>query len=304
MGLPPPSRQPSIRQLRAFQAVARQGSFRAAAEALSLTQPAVSAAIRELEELLATRLFERTTHRVTLTPAGTSILGETEWMLHGFDQGVVAINEVLAQRQRRVRLATLPSAMHLVAPRVARWRKWSPAVDVELRDLVQEELVAGLMAGEIDIGVATDLDLPREVEAVAVREDPLVAVLSVAHPLAQRRFLRWRELKDEPLALFARGSTYELALGALRQAGVALASAQRLAYSEPLYSLAHAGLAVGIISRLYTENAPLKGLAVLPLREPPVQRRLVLLRRVRRRTPDTHVDRCFEDLVQALKAER
>jgi len=300
MGLPA-SRQPSIRQLRAFRAVARHGSFRAAADALALTQPAVSAAIRELEQLLGAPLFDRSTHNVALTRTGNALLDEAEWVLHGFDQGIAAMHRAVAQQARRVRLATLPSAMHLVAPRVARWRKWTPPVEVELRDVLHEELLAALVAGEIDIGLGTALDLPQGVEAVPLREDPLVAVLSAAHPLAGRRWLRWRELRDEPLALFAQGSTYELALLALRQAGVSADPAHRLLYSEPLYSLARAGLATGIISRLYTENAPLRGLAVVPLREPLVQRHLVLLRRHRRRPGDALLDRCFDDLVQGIR---
>src|SRR3982750_677891 len=125
----PASRQPTIRQLRAFRAVARHGSFRAAAEALALTQPAVSAAIRELEAGLGTSLFERSTHHVALTRTGTDLLDDAEGVLHGFDQGVAAMHGVLARQARRVRLGALPSAMHLVAPRVARWRKLMPPVE-------------------------------------------------------------------------------------------------------------------------------------------------------------------------------
>lgn len=297
----PASRQPTIRQLRAFRAVARHGSFRAAADALALTQPAVSAAIRELEALLGTSLFERSTHRVALTPAGSELLEETEAVLHGFDHGVAAMHRALERQARRVRLGTLPSAMHLVAPRVARWRKSMPTVQVELRDVLNEELLAGMVAGEIDIGVGTELDLPRGIEAVPLREDPLVAVLAASHPLAGRSHVRWRELRDEPLALFARGSLHELAMAALRQAGVNAEPAHRLVYSEPLYSLARAGLAVGIISRLYTDTAQLRGLAVVPLRDPLVRRRLVLLRRARGKA-DPLVDRCFDDLARAIRA--
>jgi DNA-binding transcriptional LysR family regulator len=296
------SRQPSIRQLRAFRAVARHGSFRAAAEALALTQPAVSAAVRELEQLLGVALFERSTHRVALTPMGTALLGEAEAVLHGFDQGVAAMHRAVQRQAQRVRLAVLPSATHLVAPRVARWRKWNPPVEVELRDVLNEELLAALVAGQVDIGVGIALDLPPGIEAVPLREDPLVAVVAASHPLAARRSLRWRELRDEPLALFAQGSNYELALLALRQAGVSAEPAHRVIYSEPLYSLARAGLAVGIISRLYLATAQMRGLAVVPLRDPLVQRQLVLLRRQRRPEGDTLLERCFADLLQGIRA--
>jgi len=297
----PASRQPSIRQLRAFRAVAREGSFRAAAESLSLTQPAVSAAVRELEALLGAALFERSTHRVALTRMGSALLAEAEGVLLSFDEGVAAMHRSLQRQARRVRLGAMPSAMHLVTPRVARWRKGSPAIEVELRDVLHEELRAGLVAGEFDIGIGTDLDLPAGIEAVPLRVDALVAVVPAAHPLATRRSLRWRELRSEPLALFAQGSLYELAMVALRQAGVPTEPAHRLLYSEPLYSLARAGLAIGIISRLYTETALLRGLAVVPLREPLVQRRVVLLRRERRVRADALADRCFDDLVQAIR---
>jgi DNA-binding transcriptional LysR family regulator len=298
----PASRQPSIRQLRAFAAVAQAGSFRGAADALALTQPAVSAAVRELEQLLGAPLFERSTHQVALTEAGAAVLQHAQWILNAFEQGIAATHRTLAQQRQRVRLATLPSAMHLVTARVASWRKWSPPVDVELRDLVHEELVAALVAGETDIGLATELDLPAGLTAVPVRMDPLVAVLPAAHPLAARDTLRWRDLRGEPLALFASGSTYELGLLALRQSGIALESPHRLRYSEPLYSLARAGLAIGVISRLYTENALLRGLKVVPLREPLVQRQIVLLTRERQPARDSLVARCFDDLVEALGA--
>jgi DNA-binding transcriptional LysR family regulator len=298
----PASRNPSIRQLRAFDAVARHGSFRSAAEALALTQPAVSAAVRELESVLGAALFERDTHRVALTPAGAAVLEEAQWVLHGFEQGVAGMHRALASEAQRVRLAVIPSAMHLVAPRVARWRKWSPPVQVELRDVLHDELIAALVAGEADIGLGTELDLPAGIDAVFLREDPMVAVMASAHPLAGRRAVRWRELRTEQLSLFARGALYELALQALRQAGVSADPAHRLLYSEPLYSLARAGLAIGIISRLYTETALQRGLAVVPLREPLVHRRLMLLRRSRRRPADAVVDRCFDDLVEFIRA--
>ena len=67
---PPAHRAPTLRQLRSFQAVARAMSFRQAAEALSLTQPALSASIRELETVLGTPVLERSTHHVRLTPQG------------------------------------------------------------------------------------------------------------------------------------------------------------------------------------------------------------------------------------------
>ena len=85
--------------------------------------------------------------------------------------------------------------------------------------------------------------------------------------------LRWRDLRGERLALFASGSTYDLALATLRQQGVALDAADRLLYSESLYSLVRSGLAVGVISRLYTHGLHADDLCLRPLGSPAITRR-------------------------------
>lgn len=291
-----------MRQLRGFQAVARQGSFSSAARALALTQPALSAAVRELEDQLGAQLFERSTHHVALTAAGAALLPQVEWLLNSFALGVDDMRRTLAAQGERLRVGALPSAMHLAAPAVAEWHRQHPEVVLELRDLLNDELVAAVQTGALDIGLGVDLGLPAGVTALPVGSDEMVAVLPAGHRLADRGELRWRDLKGERLALFARGSTYELALSTLRQQGVSLAGADRLQYSESLYSLVRSGLAVGLISRLYTHALPYPDLRVLPLRAPAITRRIALLvRGLPGPRSDAAAD-CFAHLARSLRA--
>ncbi len=298
-------RQPTLRQLRGFQAVAQHGSFSRAAEALALTQPALSATIRDLERLLDVTLLERSTHHVALTTAGAALQPQVAWLLNSFNQGVSDMHQALASQARSLRLAALPSTMHLLAPPLAQWQRLHPDVTLTVRDPLNDELVAALHTGEVDIALGTELDLPAGITAIPVATDELVAVLPRQHRLAQARpgnALHWRELQGERLALFASGSTYDLALATLRQQGVALEEADRLLYSESLYSLVRSGLAVGVISRLYTHGLHGDDLCLRPLGNPAITRRIVLMVRSPAQLHRPAVADCLAWLTQALCA--
>ncbi|MEG0149976.1 MAG: LysR family transcriptional regulator [Comamonas sp.] len=269
---------PSLRQLRAFLAVAETGSFSQAAQALSLTQPAVSASIRELESLLGARLMDRGPHHMALTEAGRTLLHEAQWLVASFDRGVGQMHAMLASGQQTVRIACLPSAMHLLAPVLARWQAQNPQVKVEVSDPLHEELIAQLRSGAVDMGITTELDTPARLHTTALAEDELVVLLPPGHRLAQTEGpLRWKALRGERLVLFARGSTYELAVATLRQQRIAMDDAMRMRYSESLYSLVQAGHAVGVISRLYTQGVATPALQVRSLTAPVIGRRLALM---------------------------
>jgi DNA-binding transcriptional LysR family regulator len=297
-------RQPTLRQLKGFQAVAQHGSFSRAAEALALTQPALSATIRDLELLLDVTLLERSTHHVALTAAGAVLLPQVEWLINSYTHGVTDLHRLLAGQAHSLRLAALPSAMHLLAPPLAEWHRQNPDVALSLRDPLNDDLVAALLTGEVDIGLGTELDLPAGIDTIAVADDDLVAVLPRQHRLAGRSTLRWRDLRDERLALFARGSTYDLALTTLRQQGVALDTADRLLYSESLYSLVRSGLAVGVISRLYTHGLHADDLCLRPLGSPAITRRIVLMVRSQPQLRRSTVTDCLEHLARALRGRR
>lgn len=292
-------RQPTLRQLRGFLAVAEHGSFSRAAAALSLTQPALSATIRDLEELLDAALLDRSTHHVALTPAGAALQPQAAWLVNGFNQGVDDMHRALGSQSRSLRVAALPSTMHLLA--LAQWHKRHPDVNLTVLDPLNDDLVRALHTGEVDIALGTELDLPAGVEAVPVATDELVAVLPRQHRLAKSAGkLRWRHLRGERLALFARGSTYELALATLRQQGVALDVADRLLYSESLASLVRSGLAVGVISRLYTHGLTGPGLCVRALEAPTITRRIALMVRGPAAQLRPIVSDCLEHLTGAL----
>lgn len=276
-------------------------SFRQAAEALSLTQSALSASIRELETVLGAPVLERSTHHVRLTPQGALLLPQVERLINGYEQGVDGLFRTLHDGKRVLRVAALPSAMHLLAAPLAQWLDAHPEVDLRLHDPLNDALVPALQRGELDLALGVALDLPPDIEAHAVAEDELVAVLPPGHALARRTRLRWQDLAGERLALFARGSTYELAMGVLRQHGADLERADRLLYSESLYSLVRCGLAVGVISHLYTQTLVPDTLVVRPLHAPQIARRVALMVRRSSGPRPALVEDCLDHLLAALR---
>lgn len=278
---------PSLRQLSCFKEVAIHRSFSRAAQALSMSQPALSSAIRELETLLGTPLFDRSTHHVRLTSAGEAVRPHVEWMLNNFVQGVQDLQQLLKYQADTVRVSYIPSTAHLIAPWLAKWQETHPMVLLQLQDMRNDDLVAAVSNGSADIGLGLEFTIPASIETRFVTEDEIMAVLPSDHRLAKRTELLWSDLSDEPLVILDRGSTHEMIVSVLEQQGVGVSHTETLSFTESLYALVRSGLRVGLVSRLYTQSHVGDGVVTIPLKAPLLSRRICLMTRI---TPDVRRD--------------
>lgn len=274
-----PRPTPSLRQLSCFKEVATQRSFSRAAQALSMSQPALSSAIRELELLLGITLFDRSTHHVRLTSAGEAVRPQVEWMINNFVQGVEDLQQLLKYQADTIRIACIPSTTHLLAPWLAEWQRTHPMVDLKLQDMRNDDLLTAVANGGADIGLGLEFTVPPSVETRFVTEDEVMAVLPASHRLAKQSVLKWTDLSDEPLVVLARGSTYEMIASMLDQQGVGISHTETLSYTESMYALVRSGLRIGLISRLYTYGRHSDDLVMRPLQSPELSRRICLMTR-------------------------
>jgi DNA-binding transcriptional LysR family regulator len=144
----------NLHQLRIFVAVARLGNFTRAAERLSLSQPSLSLHIRQLEQDLRVRLFDRSTRSVVLTRAGEDFLPTAERLLEDFQSAIASVTDLAARRRGRVTVAVLPSIAAELLPRaIALLRLRHPDITVALRDDVAEHIPARVRGGEADFGL-------------------------------------------------------------------------------------------------------------------------------------------------------
>jgi molybdate transport repressor ModE-like protein len=195
-----------VRRLVVLREVATQGSFSAAAQALTYSQSAVSQQIATLEREAGARLVERQGRGIRLTDAGQALVRRADAILTELAAAETDLRLIAGLRGGQVRVSTFASAATSLLPAaVTAFRAAHPAVRVEL-SLVEEtsEAVEGLRAGRADLALlAEPLDQPASgpVETHRLLDDPMLAVLPAGHRLARRRTVRLDDLAAEPWVL-------------------------------------------------------------------------------------------------------
>ncbi|EEA00687.1 transcriptional regulator, LysR family [Burkholderia sp. H160] len=241
----------SLQQLKVFVAVARERSFTRAAREFDLTQSAVSRCVRDLEDAVELKLFDRTTRQVELTNAGASLerrigrlLDEIESTLreeradHDGHTGVVVVasNPVLSS-------SWVPQALAQCACSF-------PELVVSVRDQPQSSVLASVEHGEVDFGavcVAEPVDSPL-LHAQALFTTPLHAVIPSTHPLARHDSVRWRELREWPLITLNADTGVRAALEAALAANeLKRRPLQEFGHVAAVARMVELGLGVGVL---------------------------------------------------------
>lgn len=190
----------TLRQLRAFSAVARTGSFTRAAETLYVTQSALSGLIKELEEQLGVRLLDRTTRRSQLSEVGREFHVVVARLLRGLDEAVDDIDKLKHLRRGVVRIAAPQLMASSLLPEViARFSRHHPDVQIRLADCTVEEVIGAVVAGDVDIGIGPQRSASATLTADPFINPPLIAVFPHGHALQSLAKVRWRELMRYPL---------------------------------------------------------------------------------------------------------
>lgn len=274
-----PLRALTLRQLQCFSVLVQEGQFGRAARRLSITQPALSNAIKQMEKLLGAELLKRSTHRLELTPIGAEVLARTDYLVNTFEGALRDIDSTVQRGRAFVRIGVIPSASARVAAAVAAFIDGGDAgrqVEFAWRDAPSNALLAEVRSGQLDLAVAAITEPPGGLASVDLFRDPLVLVVRRDHPLAAAGSADWETIGGERLVLFESGSMP--ALGDPARAQFAQGSEPyRVSYSETLYALVRGGLALGLMPRLYTSSLRDDELVVLPLTRPHIERRVVLV---------------------------
>ena len=192
-----------LKHLRVLKEVADRGSFSAAAEALSYSQPAVSQQIAALERAAGAKLVDRTSRGIRLTEAGRALLGHAEAILMRLADAEAELEAIRGVRSGRVRLASFPTGgASLIPLATAAFRERHPGVEVILSVAGPPGALEALGAGEADIALLVESGFEREsenerVERIHLLDDPMFLALPVDHPLASKRSVRLADLADE-----------------------------------------------------------------------------------------------------------
>jgi DNA-binding transcriptional LysR family regulator len=266
------------RRLLTFREVARLGSFTQAAEALALTQPAVSQQVAALERQLGVRLLDRGPGGPAPTEAGALLLAHADAVHERIAQADAQIEELVAADRETLRVGAFPSALASVVPAaIAAVRQALPDVLVEAVEASGEELGAAVAAGELHAAMcfqdaAEESRRPEGTARHELWEEPMLATLAPDHPLAGRKRIAVAELEGETWTAPSRTHL-------VYRACVAAGFEPHIAYvtRDPLTAAAliERGLAVTLMPQLIA--ARMAGIVSVPLEEPAPRRSLYAL---------------------------
>lgn len=242
----------TLRQLQIFAAIAKTGSTIAAAEAISLSQSATSAALNELEALLGGKLFDRAGGRLILNEHGRSMLPQALWVLDGAQSIETQFGAAGRPVAALLRIAASTTIGNYVLPRiVARYRRKEPLARFSVVIGNTQRVAQAVASFEVDLGFVEGPTHEPSVQLVPWMVDPLVVACSPRHPLAARkRKVSLRELAQASWLLREMGSgTREVVEVALLPHLHQLRSAGDFGSAEAIKQAAAEGLGVTCLSR-------------------------------------------------------
>jgi len=288
----------SFRHLRAFRAAAHHQHFTRAAEAVGLSQPALSALIGQLETQLGVKLFQRTTRSVELTPVGRSFLEAANRILADLDLAVREAKDHALLRRGRLRIAALPSLCIGLLPDLAReFRRRHDGVMLSIFDVPGDEVVELAQNRQVDFGVGY-APVGALLHAEPILTDRLVALAAPGLLDAAGAGLSWQALQDFEVIAMNTGTTVRRLMDdAAARAGASLSISIQANQMPTAIAYARSGLGVAVLPSSGFLSKTSKEMVCVDLIEPHVERTLSVLRAIN--AVPTPAAEAFLDLLRA-----
>lgn len=240
-----------VRHLRYFMRVAQELHFGRAAEMLGVSQAPLSQQIRQLEERLGVRLFDRTTRSVTLTPAGRVLFEKAQRILGVLEEGIRETQAAGGLTSGRLRIAAVYVGLYTFMSNAMReFSQRNPSVQIDMQIHTTEEQLSLLKERKIDVAFVRP---PRTTSGIAYREiyrEGFVAVLPAESPLAAKDTLEVEDLREENFVTYSSivGVSYQdVVLRHCRKAGFNPKIVQEVSHTMTVVAMASAGIGVGIV---------------------------------------------------------
>jgi Transcriptional regulator len=192
-----------VQQLRYFIEVAKQKSFTKATDNLHLSQPALSKMIRNLEDELSVKLFDRNHKRIELTDCGENLLESAQKALLHFDSIVESLQDTMNLKKGHI-IVGIPPVIGTTyfASIIASFKKSYPGVDLSIYEEGAKTVATQVMEGNVDVGVIISPVDSEELTAIPVMKDENVVVVNKKNPLADKKHAGFRDLKNESFCIF------------------------------------------------------------------------------------------------------
>lgn len=240
----------TLRQLQVFASVARHASYTRAAEELHLTQPAVFAQVKQLEEALGTALIERIGKRLHLTEAGRAVEATARETLEGIERLEMQLADLQGLRRGRLKIAIVSTVQYFLPRLLGEFCTLNPGIEVALTVTNRQTVIARLAANEDDLCILGQPPEGLDVVATPVARNPILLLAPADHPLAGARDVPFAELAEAPFILREPGSgTRAAAERFFVDCGVRPRVRMELGSNEAIKEAVAAGLGLAILSQ-------------------------------------------------------
>ena len=264
---------PTVRQLQFFLALCETGNYRRAADGLGITQPALSAAIKELESLLGGAMIDRSDRRkVTPTRAGAVLLAQARDVMGRYESMCDDARRAIDPQSWTIRLGVIPTIAPYIMPHVLPALKARlPKVDIRIVESTSAQLKDRMAEGKIDYALmAFPYDMPGFHQRPLFREDFVCAIPAGADPFGKKDAIRSEDLADQKILLLEDGHCLRShALAACRLSGTQEQKAFQASSLSTLIQMVAHGQGITLLPRMaVTCGALPAGIAIKPFASP------------------------------------
>ena len=264
------SYQIELRHLKYFKAVAEELNYHKAAEKLFISQPGLSRQINQMEELLNTKLFERSKRKVALTNAGSYLLEEVDGILIKLESTYKQLALVDKGESGELRIGLLGSAMQQVVPEfLLKLTDRFPSVHASVDEMSNGAQIEGIKQGKLDIGFVRLAKVPKPLKMQSVVQDTFSLVLPANHPLNTKSFKNIKQLENEHFILFSSDYSpiyYDKIMSIFEDQGFSPQISHKSVHALTIFKLVECGLGVAIIPTSLQEGFDL-GIKFIEMKE-------------------------------------
>lgn len=271
--------EPNLRQLQAFVHVYHLGSLTRTAERMHVTQAAVSVLIRQLEDTLGVRLFDRTSRALKPTLAAQEMLPIAERMLSDLDNLKAGARGLAQRTHGEVRFGVTSAVACTLMPAMLKtFRERYPGIKLVMRDLPPDQLVTPVSREEVEFSIGTPDDQPDDIVLTTLLQDYLSVICCSDSPLASRDVVGWSDIKTLETITVRHGNRIRaLVEDAMAQIGETFEPTYEVSFLTTALAMTAQGLAVSVLPSYLVGAFQYRNLVAKRLTDPVVARNLYLI---------------------------
>jgi LysR family carnitine catabolism transcriptional activator len=257
----------SFKQIQSFVVVAESRTYAEAADKLHLSQPALSLAIKSLEERIGGKLLTRTTRSFTLTPEGREFLPQAKILLRDWLSTIEMVKDRFALKTGQVSLAVMPSFAASLLPRVLKqFKDENPGISIVLQDVVAEEAVEMVRNEKVEMAISFQPHIMDDVSFKLLFHDQFIVALPADHPMTSQQSLVFERVLSEPLLVLQPPSQVtEIIMQAAHDKGLSCDSIMQAHQLATIGRMVSEGLGLSIVPKVCAKQMGEMGAICRPL---------------------------------------